>query len=277
MFERVSDEALGPLTDDAITGDHRLWQRRHGHRYSLDDVLVAYEGASARPDARRVLDLGSGIGSVALMLAWKLPEAQLTTIEAQAISLTLQERNLARNDLGSRVTPIFGDFRDPAVRDRAGLGCFDLVTGTPPYFPEGTATPPPDSQKAHARIELRGGVEAYLEAGQALLADDGVLVVCGDAKRPERVTETARRVGLTLLSSRTLMPRRGKPPLVSVWTLRRARSGDEAHVVHEHPPFFGREADGGRTEDAQRVRSFFGLVLDLEEQKSPPTRPRRSR
>ena len=36
------------------------------------------------------------------------------------------------------------------------------MTGTPPYKKLGTATPSPDPQRAHARIELRGGIEDYL-------------------------------------------------------------------------------------------------------------------
>ena len=43
------------LTDDAITADFRIWQRRRGHRYSLDDVATAWVAVQARPAARRVL------------------------------------------------------------------------------------------------------------------------------------------------------------------------------------------------------------------------------
>ena len=55
---------LGELTHDAIAGDFRITQRKRGHRYSIDDVLTAQIEASARPNAARCLDLGSGIGSV---------------------------------------------------------------------------------------------------------------------------------------------------------------------------------------------------------------------
>ena len=83
------------LSDDAIAGTFRVLQRVRGHRYSLDDVATAWEAARARPSAVRVLDLGCGLGSVLLMLAWKLPDARLVGVEAQDISLALARRNVA--------------------------------------------------------------------------------------------------------------------------------------------------------------------------------------
>ena len=53
-------------TLDYISGHFRLFQLRDGHRFSTDDVLTAWYGTSMVPvRARTVLDLGSGIGSVA--------------------------------------------------------------------------------------------------------------------------------------------------------------------------------------------------------------------
>jgi tRNA1Val (adenine37-N6)-methyltransferase len=56
------------LSCDALTADFRLFQRRRGHRFSLDDLATAWVAARARPDARVVLDLGCGVASVLLMV-----------------------------------------------------------------------------------------------------------------------------------------------------------------------------------------------------------------
>jgi tRNA1Val (adenine37-N6)-methyltransferase len=250
LSERVDDE----LTSDAITADYRILQRKRGHRYSLDDVLTAATAVKARPDARLVLDLGTGVGSVLLMMAWKLPDASLVGIEAQSTSFALLERNLMENGLGVRARAVFGDFREEAVREQAG-GPFSLVTGTPPYFPLGTASISPDPQRAHARMELRGGVEAYLEAASALLDHEGIVVICADARAPERVLRGAESVGLHAHACIDAIPRRGKPPLFSVFTL--TRMPPRAQVRDE---FVAREADGARSAEYVALRGFFGLT-----------------
>jgi tRNA1Val (adenine37-N6)-methyltransferase len=149
-------DELGELTDDAITERFRILQRRRGHRYSLDDVLTAWEAAHAAPWARACLELGSGIGSVLLMLAHALPEARFVAVEAQRNSFKLLTENVRRNKLEARVALVHGDLRGQRFADGPG---FQLITGTPPYVPPGQATPSSDSQKAFCRQEFRGGVE----------------------------------------------------------------------------------------------------------------------
>ncbi|NLE46807.1 MAG: methyltransferase, partial [Sandaracinaceae bacterium] len=105
--ELIQDE----LTDDALTGKFRVYQRRRGHRFSLDDLLVAAIALETRPDAKRILDLGSGIGSVPLMVAAINQGAAIVCVEAQEVSYRLLVRNIERNDLGDRLGTILGDFR----------------------------------------------------------------------------------------------------------------------------------------------------------------------
>lgn len=257
-----------PLSDDAITADFRVYQRVRGHRYSIDDVLTAYVAARRAPQAQRVLDLGSGIGSVAIMLAWTLRDAQLSTIEAQEVSHALQRRNLDRNGLSARVRPVFGDFREASIRSEAGID-FDLVTGTPPYFPVEATLPSPDAQRAHARVELRGGVEAYLEAAAACVRDGGVVVVCADAKKPERVLRTIDALGLAAERELVVSPREGKDALFSVWTLVRG----ESDVPFTREAFVARTSEGARSEAQREIRAFFGLPID-DDAASPRQRSR---
>ena len=155
----ISDE----LTSDALTASFRLVQRRRGHRFSIDDLATAWEAVRALPDAETFLDLGCGIGSVLLMVAWRLRSARGFGIEAQDISIELARRNVRENGLEERVRLFHGDLRE-VTRDWPHGPCA-LVTGTPPYLPLGTASASPDPQRAAARIELRGGIEDYL-AGQ---------------------------------------------------------------------------------------------------------------
>lgn len=244
---------LGPLTRDRLTRDVWLFQRAKGHRFSSDDLVTAYLAHRVAPDARRILDLGCGIGTVLLHLAWSCPEATLVGIEAQAVSFALLERNVAESGFAARVTVVHGDLRDDAVRAHAGDG-FALVTGTPPYFPVGASVDAMDEQRAYARIEYRGGVEAYLEAGASALAEDGVMVLCGDARADARVHAGAAAVGLHVHARCDVIPRVPEPALFAVWTLRRTAA---PAITHETMTL--RDSAGGKTEDAARLRAFSGL------------------
>ncbi len=260
-IEHEGPFAGDPLTDDAIAGTFRIFQRVNGHRFSLDDVLTAQEAIMAA-EARnlvpqRVADIGTGIGSVLLMLAHRLHDATFVTVEAQEISFALLQRNVARNGLGDRIRTLLGDLRDDAILTDMGIASFDLVTGTPPYFPVDKAVSSADSQRAHARMELRGGIEDYAMAASKLLRVGGLAAICGDARFPERAAKGAADAGLTLLTHRDAIPREGRPPLFSVWTFTKEDGGPSTAAPTILPPFVVRDAAGIRTPMADAQRAFF--------------------
>src|ERR1700744_5343918 len=85
--EGVTVEAAETL--DAISGHFRLFQLRDGHRFSTDDILTAWYGTTWCPSACAALDLGSGIGTVGMICAWRLQGARFVTVEAQSESVAL--------------------------------------------------------------------------------------------------------------------------------------------------------------------------------------------
>lgn len=244
--------AADELTSDALTASFRLVQRRRGHRFSVDDLATAWEAVRAAPGAASFLDIGCGVGSVLLMAAWCLPTARGFGIEAQEMSFDLARRNVRENGLEERVTLFHGDLRD-VTRDWPHGPC-DLVTGTPPYLPLGTASASPDPQRAAARIELRGGVEDYLAAAARVLSPAGVVVVCADGRAPERVIRGAEAACLSPRRRVDIVPRAGRPTLFSVWTCARAPRG-----AIEHVEVVMRDEAGERTEASREMRRTFGL------------------
>jgi hypothetical protein len=86
------DESL-----DTLSGHFRIYQLRAGHRSSTDDLLTAWYGTTWAPSAATVLDLGSGIGSVSMIAAWRLRGARFVTIEAQEESVRLARKSAAYN------------------------------------------------------------------------------------------------------------------------------------------------------------------------------------
>lgn len=240
------------VTLDALSGPWKIHQRRKGHRWSIDDLVTAWVAVKARPDARTHLDLGCGIGSVLMLCAYKLREARHVGVEAQEQSAALCRLSLEHNGLTPRVELRNHDFRAPeALRPDEK---FELITGTPPYFPVGSATVPRDSQKAHARMELRGGVEDYCLVASQHLREDGIFVVCGDGRRPDRTMLAAERAGLHVHAMLDLIPHPEKGPLFHVATLKWTKAPFVAVSTLN-----ARLPNKKRAPEMQSVRAFFDM------------------
>src|SRR3954470_8861894 len=108
-------EAEDGETLEYISGNFKIFQYAKGHRYSTDDVLTAWYATQCAPRVERAADLGSGIGSVALIVAWRLPGARMCTVEAQSISLRLARKTMLYNGIADRVTIYEGDLRDESI------------------------------------------------------------------------------------------------------------------------------------------------------------------
>ncbi|MCU1349705.1 MAG: hypothetical protein JWO56_2735, partial [Acidobacteria bacterium] len=100
---------------DYICGHFRIFQYEKGHRYSTDDVLTAWYATTVAPRVARAADLGSGIGSVATIVAWRLPGARFVTVEAQEISIRLARKSIRYNGIDDRFTLHHGDLRDVSI------------------------------------------------------------------------------------------------------------------------------------------------------------------
>jgi tRNA1(Val) A37 N6-methylase TrmN6 len=242
-------------TLDYISGNFRIFQYADGHRFSTDDVLTAWYATQWAPRVERAADLGSGIGSVALVVAWRLPGASLVTVEAQAMSVRLARKSVRYNELESRVDVREGDLREFATDER-----FDLVTGSPPYFPPGTAVEAEHPQAVPARIEVRGDVADYAAAAARILAPGGLFAFVFPYARRDYAQEALARCALTLLRRRDVVFKEGEPPLISLFAAARAADlPDNFGAAFIEPPLTIRRRDGRVDHEYASVRMSFGF------------------
>jgi tRNA1(Val) A37 N6-methylase TrmN6 len=246
---------------DFISGHFRIFQLREGHRFSTDDVLTAWYGTTWCPSAGTILDLGSGIGSVATIAAWRLPGARLVTVEAQDASVGLARRSMRFNGLADRVDVRLGDFRTPGI-----LGadeCFDLVLGSPPYFPVGTGVEGDHPQKVACRFELRGDIADYARCALEHLAPGGVFACVfpqPDGQR-QRVLDAAETAGLAIVRERPVVLREGSPPQLGLFCMIRALDlpAPMRRQTWVEPPLIIRTATGSVHPEYQAVKLAFGF------------------
>jgi tRNA1Val (adenine37-N6)-methyltransferase len=204
-------------TLDAISGHFRVFQLRDGHRFSTDDVVTAWYGTTWAPSPARVLDLGSGIGSVGMIAAWRLPGARFVTIEAQEESVRLARKSAAYNGLNARYEIRLGDFRSDEVI--AADEAFDLVLGSPPYFPPGSGIASDHPQEVASRFEMRGDIGDYARVAAAHLAPGGLFACVFPETDRARVEDAAKRTRLAIVRRRPVVFREGEPPLVALFAM----------------------------------------------------------
>jgi tRNA1(Val) A37 N6-methylase TrmN6 len=250
IHRRLEADLGEAISIDSLTGTWKIAQRVAGHRHSSDDVLTAHYALRFVPDAELVLDLGTGIGTVGLMVLSRLSaSARLVGVEAQAMSFRLLLANIEGNGVEERVEAKVGDLRDFVDARR-----FRLITGSPPYFPLGTGVLPDDPQKVAARFEVRGDVSDYARAAALHLADDGTFVFCFPTPQRERALAAVAGAGLVTAAYQDVVPRETLAPLFTLFAAKRTGT------LAIEAPFVVRQKDGDLTDQMLAVRRSFGFV-----------------
>jgi tRNA1Val (adenine37-N6)-methyltransferase len=248
-------------TLDALCGHHALFQLKDGHRFSTDDLLTAWYGTSWCPAARTALDLGSGIGTVAMIAAWRLPGTRWVTVEAQPLSVALARKSRVFNGLEGRYEIREGDFRDPGVLREDER--FDLITGSPPYFPIGAGVESDHPQKLACRFELRGTVADYCRTAAQHLEQGGFFacVFPAEPAQRQRVMEGAAAAGLVVVRWRPVVFREGEAPLIALFGMVRAVDLPEWFRTRtwEEPPLIIRCRDGTIHPEYAAVKLSIGF------------------
>lgn len=130
---------------------------------------------SATP--RRILDLCSGSGCIAVACAMAFPDAAVDAVELDAGALQVLRRNLARHHLEDRVEAIRSDLFAKLEGRR-----YDLIVSNPPYVPTLRWKKMPKEYGHEPKLALEAGrdgmaiVTRILREAPAFLAPDGLLV-----------------------------------------------------------------------------------------------------
>ena len=253
-------------TLDYLCGYFRIFQYAKGHRFSTDDLLTAWFGTTWCPQARRIADLGSGIGSVGMAAAWRCPGAQVVTVEAQDISVYLARKSVAYNGLEDRYRITEGDLRDPLLFQQEAP--FDLVLGSPPYWPVGTRVEAAHPQAIPARLEVRGDIGDYALAAAGILAAGGVFACVFPLDQVARAEQAYAEAGLLLLHRQDVIFKEGDPYGIGLFA--GCRKGDlppgfpeAAELPQVARPILIRRRDGKVAPEIALVRLAMGFPPGL--------------
>jgi ribosomal protein L3 glutamine methyltransferase len=121
-------------------------------RSFIGDILA--DGALPLQPQRvkRVLDLCTGSGCLAVLAALAFPRATVDAVDLSAGALALARRNVATHRLGDRITLHRGDLFAPLAKQR-----YDLIITNPPYVDAGGMAKLPPEYRHEPRMALAAG------------------------------------------------------------------------------------------------------------------------
>lgn len=100
--------------------------------HALDRAVAAGITEGEMPT---ILDIGTGSGCLAVMLALKLPDAIITAVDFSAKALEVAEHNANKHGVADRIRFLQADVLSPGFIDEVE-GIYDMVLSNPPYIPE---------------------------------------------------------------------------------------------------------------------------------------------
>jgi len=179
-------------------------QDRCPMKIGTDGILL---GAWAEvTGAKRILDIGTGTGLIAIMLGQRSASAQIHAVEIDATSYGQAQENMAPAPWSDRMHLHGKSIQDFA---RSTDLQFDLVVSNPPFFTGGTFSDRTDRTQARHTVKMPHG--ELLTAVRTLLAPDGKFAVVLPLIEGLRFQEMAETYHLYCTRTTEVYPKTGKP------------------------------------------------------------------
>jgi ribosomal protein L3 glutamine methyltransferase len=145
-------------------------------------ILATLIGDSTK--VRRVLDLCTGLGCLAVLAAQAFPNARIDATELSTAALAVARRNVAESGVARRIRLFEGDLFAPVAGER-----YDLILANPPYVDAAAMAALPAEYRHEPALALAAGTDGLAiilrilaEAPAHLTSDGGLLCEVGRGK-----------------------------------------------------------------------------------------------
>ena len=218
--------------------DHYTLDLTPGFPLSTDSMVL--QDFVKLPKNAAVLDLGSGCGTLGLLLCSRDGGCTVTGIELQEAAHAAAVENIARNGLEARLSSICADLRTMPVE----AGAYHVCVSNPPYFSGGAA----HSKNPTARQEdTCTPKELFAAASRALRWGGDFFLV----HKPERLAQLCFEASSHGLEPKRLRLVRHRPSSPVSLILLSCRRGGKPGLQWEELCLFN--ADGTPTADYRRI------------------------
>ena len=179
----------------------------HGYRVNADAVLLARFAAESAESHADVIDLGAGVGAVALTLHALVPVGSVIFVERNPVPAELARRNAQRSGIADRATIAVAEV-DAWAQTHAASST-TVIVANPPYTQPGAGRRGGNPSRDDAR---HGDLAPFIEAMRHLLRGNlGRACMCYPAANIIDVLELAQRAELHVKRLRFVHPSPERP------------------------------------------------------------------
>lgn len=177
-------------------------QPRHGYRFSSDSVALAEFLTIGSSES--LLDLGTGVGIIPLLIWQRHCYQAAVGIELQQELANFAIRNVSKNGLSKKISIVQGDLRRLTLENIQlplfwnSEGRFNVVSANPPYWAAGRGRISPNLQRALARHEIELTFDDLVVACQRFLTPGGRFYFVHAAKREDDVVSSLEAHGFQI-------------------------------------------------------------------------------
>ena len=200
-------------------------------KVGTDGVLL---GAWCPVDgARHVLDVGTGCGVIALMVAQRNADACIDAIDIDHNAIEEASLNFSNSPWALRLTAIEGDFNGMGEGRR-----YDLIVSNPPFFTNGIL--PTGDARTTARHTGALTYRQLIDGAARLMTGDGLLALISPTDVEGDIIEAATFASLPVRQQVRVIPVEGAAPKRTLWLLSRRDipySEDTITIAHSNGTF----------------------------------------
>ena len=178
-------------------------QDRCAMKVGTDGTLLGAWAEMERNDGK-VLDIGTGTGLIALMMAQRYPEAKVTAIDIDEMAVSQAVENVQGSPFADRIEVLQAD-----VNSFESTEMFDSIVCNPPFF--NNALICPDNQRTQARHTLSLSYQQLMAAAWRLLRDEGLFSVIIPNDFFQQLESEAHLAGFFLTRVFSVRTIEGKP------------------------------------------------------------------
>jgi len=181
-----------------------VFQDKCAMKVGTDGVLL---GAWANCiNAKTVLDIGTGTGLIALMIAQRC-NAKIDAVEIDEHAVIQASENVANSLWNDRINVIHQSFQDFINHSERK---YSLIVSNPPYFQNSMVAP--DHKRANARHNSELQLDEIIAGATRLLTDDGILSVILPYIEGTLFIVKASQKGLYCNRQTKVLPKPGREP-----------------------------------------------------------------